>query len=583
MESGELRFLLERMSHRGPDASATISVSKRALLGCNRLRITDASNQRADMPMVSRGGHHTIVYNGEVYNHTQLREQLPDYQFETHSDAETVLAAFEAWGPSCVERFEGMFALCIYSKRDDSFFFARDPSGQKPLYVLAYPDGLVFASEITALIQDPIRTKTWNRAGLAEYVSQRMILGSDTHIREITKLEAGRCLHVEPTGVVRGWRYYQVPIGDQERTDVASVRAEIRRAVQQGCRRTFDVEVPHGLLLSGGVDSTAVLSLLRERREPVRAYTIGFAHFEGENHGMRSTFSELDHARLAAKTFGAECAEQVLQPREYCELIDMWGDVMGEPLDSSEAPCLDALFRMAKAAGERVIFCGSGPDEVFDGYGFGRLLVDASAASVVEQYHDKFAWNDGVDLSRLLFDSSVRANVLHKLAGFLRPYAGRALHACQLAQLITFHGRCVDYEYRQMDLLSMRHSIEARVPLADRGVTTAAFSFDPTLKHRDGVDKWIFKEALRGLLPDRIVDRRKEAFPTPVELWFHPEYQERESVILEKESALSASGVVDTDYVRALWATGRPEPRYAIGCRLYLLNRLLEAQKAHVS
>lgn len=576
----EIRHVLNAQHHRGPDCSAIQKIDSRVWLASARLRVTDALNPAADMPMISACGRYHIVYNGEVYNHQDIRKSLPFYPFKTQSDTETVLAAWVTWGADCLTRFEGMFAFCIYDQRDKLATLAVDPSGQKFIYYLSDQDGLVFASEIEPLITDTYRVKNWDIDGLKEYVSQRMIIGRDTHIREIKKLESGSFATLSVGGSLSIKRYYTVPIGDQTRQDIPVIAQDISNAVRSGCRDSFYLEVSAGMLLSGGIDSSAVVQYAVEAGINLDTYSIGFKKFEGEHFGVPTTFDEFEYARFMAEHVKSNHHEIAITANEYCDLIDRWVEISGEPLDSSEAPMLIRLFEES-GQHHRVMFCGSGPDEAFDGYGLGKSLKDVNPGDISRAYADRFNWVFSVDLDQMMPGNDVKERVVAKMDGFLASYRERVSNPLQLAQLINLHGRCVSYEYRQMDVISMRHSVEVRSPLADTRLTQAAFNCDPALKQFQGQDKWIYKQAFRGILPDKIVDRKKVGFPTPIEFWFTDVFENRVKEAMSLQSAIFVAEIVDEGYIRAIQNIRDPAYR-CVDYRLYLLTRLMERQGRYI-
>lgn len=576
----EIRHMIKAQAYRGPDSSAVRKIDERAMLASARLRITDAQNEAADMPMVSPCGRYTIVYNGEVYNHLAIRRSLAQYDFRTKSDTETILAAWMTWGPDCLSRFEGMFAFCIYDSREKTASLVVDPSGQKFIYYLHDRNSFVFASEIESLITDPYREKSWDMDGLKEYVSQRMIIGSDTHIREIKKLEAGTIATLKAGGQISIRRYYTIPMGDQTRRDIPAITQDIAAAIQAGCADTFHLEVSAGLLLSGGIDSSAVAHYAQQAGAGLETYSIGFKKFGGDNFGILIVFDEFDHARFMADNLNTKHHELAITPNDYCDLIDRWVAISGEPLDSSEAPMLVKLFEEA-GQHHRVMFCGSGPDEAFDGYGLGKSLLNVQAADISRAYTDRFNWNFAVDLDRMMPGNDAKDRVAAKMDGFLAPYRAHTSDPLQLAQLINLYGRCVSYEYRQMDVISMRYGVEVRSPLADTRLTCAAFDCDPALKQHGGEDKWIYKQALRGVLPDRIVDRKKVGFPTPIEFWFTDVFEERVRDALSPQSPLFTAGLIDERYIREIQNIRDPAYR-CLDYRLYLLTHLMVQQGKYI-
>lgn len=578
----EMEELLRTMCHRGPDHSGWVRTSPTAILGSNRLSITDARNEAANMPFTSADGECVIVYNGELYNFRALRERLGAAKFRTNSDTEVVLAAYQKWGAACLDEFEGMYAFCIHDRRDNTFFLAIDHSGQKPLYYLKDEDSLVFSSEIEPLVRDARRKKSWDRDGIAEIIALRFTVGEDTHIREIKKLEPGCCLKIRGQEV-RKERHYLVPVENQGERDAEAVGARLADATRMACQETFDLEVPYGLLLSGGVDSSVVLAEFARKKLPMRTYSIGFEKMDGPSIGDEPP-NEFPFSRQMSKHFGTAHTEVLMTVPMYFRSLERWIATMGEPLGGQEAPCLYELLSRAKHEC-RVVFCGSGPDEVFDGYKNGRDLIaqgGVNSQNCAERYFDSFLWLFKVELEKLLPDTNVRSRTVQKFQNWLDLYGSKTQDVMQLVQLINFHGRCASYEYRQIDKISMHHSIEVRSPLAARRMTKAAFDFAPELKCRDGHEKWIWKQACRAFLPESIVNRRKEGFPIPIPIWFTKEYEAMVEPLLDAGSPLLSLGMIDRDYLLFCWKNANTDYRNLF-FRLLVLNGVMAQQIRYVN
>lgn len=571
----ELADLLSAMAHRGPDGRGVRECAPWVLLGSNRLRITDAANARADMPLLTHDERLVIVFNGEIYNQRALRRELEHYPFATACDTEVILAAYQAWGSACVERLEGMFAFAIYDREQDMVFLACDPAGQKTVYCLEDGDTLVFASEANALLADAYRDKDWDLNGLAEYTAHRFILGTDTHVKQIKKLEGGTSLERTRAGQRRR-RFHRVRRGDLSSRDVERAAARIEDSVLGGGRDCFDVEVPYGLLLSGGIDSSVVLaSACRAGLNP-RTFSIGFDWRGPKLAGTGSTFDEFAYSRQVAQHFGTEHSEIKLTDDEYCRYLDRWIDVAGEPLGSQEAPCLLKLLEAASQA-VRVVFAGSGPDEIFDGYSYGRTLADAPVSDLPRRYYRSFQWCGPADLERLMPDHAPARLTQAKYEEILGRYHDWPLDSLQAVQLLHFHGRLGVYEFRQLDLVSMRHSVEARSPLANTRSVDAAFAFHSDLKQLDGEEKGIYKRALSRLVPPAVAARRKQGFPIPAEMWFSPSFVERAAILFDSSCVLCGIGLIDAKYLRALWDDPNPATRNLFS-RLYTAEGILRRQ-----
>ncbi|RYG61356.1 MAG: asparagine synthase (glutamine-hydrolyzing) [Alphaproteobacteria bacterium] len=573
----EVAHLLQAQYHRGPDHQTWQTVGPHAALGSVRLSITDAHNPLANMPLTSACGRYVVVFNGEIYNHASLRPQLT-YPFQTHSDTETLLAAFIEWGEAMLPRLHGMFAFVIYDKHTQQAFCAADPTGQKTLYYYQDTDVLLLTSEIEPLISNPHRSKSWNVPALREFIAQRMINGTHTHIAEISKFEPGTSMWVSPQGTQNPTRYHTYTIGDETNANIPEICQHIASTTEAACTETFNLEVPYGHLLSGGIDSSIVTHYAKAHGLSLSTYSIGFTPFQGDTHGIPSTFNEFDHSRFIANHLGTQHTEITLTPREYRHNIDKWIAICGEPLESAEAPMLVKLFETI-APNHKVIFSGSGPDEAFDGYGYGQALSSTAPDDIAAAYYDTFHWSFGIDLNQAIpGHASVRQAVIARINAQLAPYRAHTSNPLQLTQLINLHNRLATYEFRQLDTLSMRHGIEVRSPLANTSLYTAAFNFNPALKAHNGIPKYIFKESMRGILPNRVIDRPKEGFPTPIQFWFSNEFEDCLTEVMRPTSLLFTLKLLDEPYMRSVYASAQTDQRYFF-YRLYCLHKLLERQQ----
>lgn len=579
-ELSEVSTLTHALKHRGPDSHGFQKFGYKAVLGGTRLRITDSHNPNSDLPFLHRN-RYAVVLNGEIYNHKELRQRIPHIRWKTSSDTETLAAAYELWGEKCVEYFEGMFAFGIYDIQEETFFCARDPSGQKPFYYIKDKEAFIFCSELAPLLSNPWRETDFCEDGISEYLAQRMILGADTHIRQIKKLESGCCISITPEGISEPKRYYKIPVGDQTNRNIDELVSDLQERLLTSCNAVLDIEYPAGILLSGGVDSTGVLAAACRKRIKPTAYSIGFAEFEGKNHGIPSIFNEFEYARAAAKHYDIEYREITITPEQYIGAIDRWCRTMDEPLDASEAPMLLLMMEQINADGLRLILSGSGPDEIHDGYGLGQSLENCSLEQVPEAYYDKFSWNFSVDMNKLLPDAAAptRDRVLSKCRDYLALYDGKVTHTGQAAQLINFHGRLNAYEFAEMDRTSMRHGIEVRSPLIDRRLIEQAFAYDPALKDHQGQSKWLYKQGWRGIVPDHIIDCPKVGFPTPIEFWFTENYSNEVLNTMGNESLVSRMEMVDSTYLGKLLSTQDANHR-AFFYRLYTLEKMLSYQSS---
>jgi len=595
----EVNHLLKDMKHRGPDASDMRACSSQVILGSNRLAITDAHNSMANMPFSSpHNPKLTIVFNGEIYNFKALRQELSQYhKFNTRSDTEVLLAAFEQWGKACLDKLEGMFAFAIHDASKDSVFLATDPTGQKPIYYYEDDNDIIFSSEMEPLINNPnqSRKKTWNLHGMREFLTHRYIFGEETHINEIKKIDAGCSLEVLK-GKKNLERYYVVPIGDQEANTISTIQQNIREAVIKGSEQTLGIEkgdqqyaieqqgleVPYGILFSGGIDSTSVLAVAKDCGLTPDTYSVGFEKGQSPHQGSEAVFNEFEYSQPLSKHYQTQHQQISLSSAEYCDLLDEFVDMTGEPLGSQEGPCLVKLFEAAQQ-NKKVILTGAGPDELFDGYSYSQMVDCEDLECLPEAYFDKLTWLGPVDIDKLMPRSDLKKRLTQKYKDTLALYTNKIDSPLQAVQLLLFHGRLPNHEFRQMDVIGMRNSVEARSPLVNRALIEAAFNFDPKLKQFNGVEKGIFKEAMRGLVPNAVVDRKKQGFPVPQEIWFSEAFEARvKNTVLSPAALISSIGLVDKDYMLDIWENKNPAYRNVFS-RLYMLERMLSRQSQYVA
>lgn len=575
----EIETVCKALRHRGPDAQMVKDAGQRCVLGGVRLRMTDAQNPESDLPLLY-DNRYVIVFNGEIYNHVEIRKQLPDINWRTQSDTETLVAAYAQWGEECLSHFEGMFAFAIYDLDEKSLFCARDMTGQKPFYYMCDHNRFAFASEINAMLEGFDYSFDFCPQGVANFIANRMILGAHTHIKDLKKLEPGCSLRVNAVGKTEHKRFYKLPIVTLQNSDAQKACTDIKDAVISSCQQTFNIEHPPALLLSGGIDSSGVLAVMKDMGLKPQTYSIGFGAFEGENFGIDSVFNEFDASRYMAEHFDTTHHEIEITPDEYLEAIGQWVSVVDEPLDATDAPLLYLLFQRISKDGYRLVYSGSGPDEVFDGYGHGAALMDVERSNLADAYCDRFSWNFGVEYERLMpaYYQKARQDIKYYFDDVLRLYEEEVLDNLQATQLLNFHGRLSAYEFKQVDLTSMHFGIEVRSPLVDKRVLKAAFDFDPALKAKNGEEKWIYKQAWKDMLPTQIVERKKIGFPTPMEFWFTDSFKRCVSEALGQGALIRTLGILDDEYLDSLIAAESPELR-ALSYRLYCLECVLQNQQ----
>ncbi|HSP73663.1 MAG TPA: asparagine synthase (glutamine-hydrolyzing), partial [Gaiellaceae bacterium] len=523
-----------------------------------------------------------ITFPGEIYTPAALRPGLEarGHRYRTRSDTETILHLYEEHGDRCVEKLQGMFAFAIWDRRRRRLLLARDRLGIKPLYWTLTDTELLFASEIKALLAADARRPTFDRAVLPEFLATRYVAGEETFFTGIRKLLPGRTLTWSLDRGVGVRRYWQLPVGlEREPADLARRAREVREGLRAAVASHLMSDVPLGLFLSGGIDSSALAALMAPMAtEPIRTFAVGFDE-PGAN--------ELPWARLAARAAGAEHREVVVSPGEFFEALPrlVWHE--DEPIAFTSSVPLYFVSRLA-AEHVKVVLTGEGSDELFLGYnryrvtawnarlgrtwsalpGGARRAVAAAVprlphrarryaersflargASVRELFYENFAVFPTRMQAALLADPAAPAARDPYAAG-LAAYAdgaGDALRRMSHADLQTY---LVELLMKQ-DQMSMAASIESRVPFLDHRLVEFVSALPPRMKLRGFRTKWVLREAVRSILPQEILTRRKMGFPVPFGVWMRGSWQNiARDVLLDRRSR--ERGILDPVAVEQL-------------------------------
>ncbi|MBK5294516.1 MAG: asparagine synthase (glutamine-hydrolyzing) [Acidobacteriia bacterium] len=548
----ELERMTEVIAHRGPDGSGHYAQAP-AFLGHRRLSIIDVAG--GGQPMTNETGTRWIIYNGEIFNHAGIRPALENagHRYRTRCDTETILHAYEEYGPSCVERFRGMFAFAIWDETEKTLFCARDRLGIKPFYY--YWDGALFAfaSEIKALLRHPAIAAALDESLLPEYLAFGYTSGDRTLFKGIRKLMPGHHLRLRPDEpesfrIEPYWDARPDPGQPADGDDAYWIR-ECRRRLEENVEMRLMSDVPLGLFLSGGVDSSAIAALVqRMAAGPVKTFSVGYREAE---------FSELSYARQVAKTIGTEHHEVVIGMEEFFDALPklIWHE--DEPITWPSSVSLHFLSLLA-AKEVKVVLTGEGSDELFAGYNRYRfyqwnrqlrplyrmmpgVLRERLRASIAHSNllsakarrklrHTILGRGDSVESLYLdnfysAFSAEEQARLLPgapagaAYAAFSRYWdavaghspVGRMLYADQKTYLVEL--------LMKQDQMSMSASIESRVPLLDHTFVEFAAAIPDRMKIRNGEAKYIFKKCVEDLLPHDIIYRRKMGFPTPLRRW----------------------------------------------------------------
>jgi len=608
----QLTAAVERMSatieHRGPDDSGVWTEPEAGVaLAFRRLAIVDLS-AHGHQPMQSPSRRFTIAFNGEVYNHDELRRELRalGFTFRGHSDTEVLLAAFEAWGiPAALERFLGMFAMAVWDARTRTVTLARDRMGKKPLFVYADGGGLVtFASELKALRAAPAFDAAIDRDALASYLRYLYVPGPQSIYARVRKLEPGHYLEIRDARAALPesrpfWSLHDVvsraeadPFTGSDEDAVDELERLLTRAVGD---RMF-ADVPLGAFLSGGIDSSTIVALMqRQSARPVKTFSIAFDEAE---------HNEAEHAARVARHLGTDHTEFLVTGREALEVVPKLADIYDEPMaDASQVP----TFLVCGLARREVTVAlsGDGGDEIFGGYNRyvhgqrmlrrvgsipapARWLIAAGIGSVGTDGWDR-AYRAVSPLMPEPLRHRLPGDKLHKLGRLMR-HDGEAAMYRSLVSAWTdpralVHGAThgpgalertlaarspagllermmladqstylVDDQMVKVDRASMAVSLEVRVPILDQRVIEFSWRLPSHLKVRDGVSKWALRQVLYRHVPREIIERPKMGFSVPIGAWLRGPLREWAESLLEPRRLVDGE-LLRPEPIRRAWST----------------------------
>jgi asparagine synthase (glutamine-hydrolysing) len=547
VDEARLKRMRDVLRHRGPDG-AGLWIDGSVGFGHRRLSIVDLAG--GHQPMANEDESVWITYNGEIYNHAALRPVLEaaGHMYRTRSDTETILHLYEEEGERCVEKLQGMFAFAIWDKKQRRLLLARDRLGIKPLYYAITDKEIVFASEIKAILAAGALRPEFNEAVLPEFLANRFVAGDETFFRGVYKLMPGRTLSWSAETGAQLRRYWELPSPD-ERSEISIQEAadDVRERLAVVVRSHLMSDVPLGLFLSGGLDSSAIAAFMAPMvREPIRSFSVGFAEAEA---------NELGYARLVARAVGAEHREIVLRPDEFFSALPnlIWHE--DEPIAHPSSVPLHFVSRLARQH-VKVVLTGEGSDELFLGYPWYRATVwnerlgrmyfpfmpeklRARAKAFARRLPRRL--RRYTERSFLALDPGPRGLFYENFAVFsdrqraviladrglaerdpyiecLRRYdegEGDTLARMSAADLQTY---LVELLMKQ-DQMSMAASIESRVPFLDHALVEHVVRMPSHLKVRGLTTKAVLREAVKDLIPKEILTRGKMGFPVPMGKW----------------------------------------------------------------
>jgi asparagine synthase (glutamine-hydrolysing) len=587
--------LLERatasLAHRGPDDSGTVIIRQTSPeplevgLGNRRLAVLDLSPQ-GHQPMQDPETGNWIAYNGEIYNFHEIRRKLEQQgaAFRGHSDTEVVLKAYGKWGQECLSYLRGMFALAIWDARRHRLFLARDPVGIKPLYYCTSGNYFLFASEIRTLLGTGLMKRLLDGAGVLNYLTFGSAYDPITMIEGISALQAGHYAFWQQ-GALQKHSYWD-PIPDSSsapsEADRKKLQSNVAATLYESIQMQMVSDVPVGVFLSGGIDSSSIVALLHKAGLKPSTFSVVF---------RESDHNEAQFSRFVARSFGTEHQEILVSVHDAREAIS-------PALGAADQPSIDGLntyliSRQTRAAGIKVALTGLGGDEIFGGYSSFRTVPDmerfvrrwsflpkslrAPAASVFQllkrasdqnrKLHALLADNHRIIhpyfLSRMLFTPPQRTKLLRFTAAELEQ-ASETLHQAitsarhldPINRVSYLESRCymLNTLLRDSDVMSMAHGLELRVPLIDSQLVKQVMALPGVWKLDSRIPKPMLVAALDGALPDEIIHRPKRGFTLPFEHWLRGELRTEVESALRRIPHGPLSARLDQSITMSIWS-----------------------------
>lgn len=571
--------MCDAIAHRGPDGQG-VWTAPGVGLGHRRLSIIDLAG--SPQPMASADGRAILIFNGEIYNYRELREELRALgsEFRTDGDSEVILAAWQRWGQDCLPRLNGMFAFAIYDLEARTLFLARDRLGVKPMFMAELPDGsLAFGSELKALLAHPMLRREVDPIAVEDYLAWGYVPDTRCIVKGVTKLPAGHSLllsHGKPLPQPRCW--WDVSFADRRKGSAADLEAELLHLLRQSVTSRMVADVPLGAFLSGGVDSSSVVALMSEAsRDPVRTCSIGFDV---------AALDESDYARDIAQRFGTDHRSRVVSTDDF-DAVDFLTGIFDEPFaDGSALP----TWRVCQLARETVTVAlsGDGADEALGGYrrhvfqraedrirGLIPSAIRSPLFGALGAIYPKADWAPRPLRAKTTFQSLAASSEsgYARALGFAPPELRERLYSEaflklrgdyraeqpleQLMRQAPARSGLDRAQYADLkvwlpgdiltkvDRTSMSVGLEAREPLLDYRLIEFAATLPEAMRINGGQGKWLMKRAMRRYLPEDILYRPKQGFVTPISHWFRGPLAS-EARAISQSSALARTGWFDS-------------------------------------
>lgn len=569
----QLKVMNDTMYHRGPDDSgAEIYPMKHGYsigMAQRRLSILDLS-PLGHQPMHSPDKRVSVVYNGEIYNFRELKEELDNYPFTSTCDTEVIIAAYLKWGIDCISRFNGMFAICLYDRESEDVYLVRDRIGKKPLYYETEGGNLTFASELKPIMARPGFQKEIRTDVLSRYLFQQYINAPDSIFKNVYKLEPGSILRFH-YGEIKTWKYWDIKevyhrMQEDPVKDYEQAKRELKELLKKSVSARMIADVPLGTFLSGGYDSSLMTAIAQEHStEPVKTFSIGF---------NEERYNEAKYAKEVAKHLGTSHTELYIDEQEMFRLVESIPEYYDEPFaDSSEIPSM----LVSKLAREKVTVAlsGDGGDEFFCGYNIYENVRKAQLLDFLGGVTHEVCNLPGMKQlgleKKLPFRVRVIAGNRNKEA---KTQFGASNYIIRADKMVLGEGlschypierayRVSDWQIRRMlldmdtylpgdilckvDRASMKYSLEARCPILDMDVMEYSFRLAHNLKYEKGNKKRILKDIAYDYIPKALLDRPKVGFGVPLDKWLRGPLREQLTDMCSRDY-LKRQGIFDADF-----------------------------------
>ena len=568
----ELQIMNDTMYHRGPDDSGVeiYPMTQQFHLGLaqRRLSILDLS-ALGHQPMHSPDKRLSVVYNGEIYNFQEIREELKDYPFKSNCDTEVILAAYLKWGIECISRFNGMFAIALFDRESDDLYLVRDRIGKKPLYYQIEDENIYFASELKPIMTRPGFKKKIKTEVLSRYLFQQYINAPESIFEGVYKLEPGAILKYH-YGKTESWKYWDVKqvyhqMQQNPVTDYEQAKTELKELLKKAVTSRMIADVPLGAFLSGGYDSSLMTAMAQEAgSEPVKTFSIGF---------NEERYNEAKYAAEVAKYLGTNHTELYISEKEMYELVESIPTYYDEPFaDSSQVATM--LVSALARKDVTVALSGDGGDEFFCGYNIYENVKQAQMLDGLGAVTHGVGRVLGIE-NKLPFRVRVVAGNRDKQT---KTQLGSDSYIQYASDMVLGNQYPIKYPVEQeygvsnwqirrmlldmdtylpgdilckVDRASMKYSLESRCPILDKEVMEYSFRLSHEIKYKNGNKKRILKDIAYDYIPKELLDRPKVGFGVPLDKWLRGPLREQLLDMCSRDY-LVKQGLFDADVVSAM-------------------------------